>query len=100
MTYLADMELRQIIPNPGEVRPDKPYRTPDQRWEEVTKEIYGSSAEPENIRHDYDPDWNHRFWSVQGARGHYELKEIGLWSLVGVLFVAADLGWVFMRIIH
>src|SRR5882757_1351524 len=54
----AMRELQQIIPRPGEDRPDKPYRTPDRRWEEVTEEIYGSAEEPTNIEFVHNPYWD------------------------------------------
>lgn len=93
-------ELQQIIPRPGEIRPDKPYRTPDQRWEEVVDEIYGDHAEPQNLTFEHDARWDHRLWSVQNAHDQSRLKRLGFWSVVGVMFLLADLGWVFVRMIY
>lgn len=108
-------ELQQIIPRPGEIRPDKPYRTPDQRWEEVSDEIYGSHELPENILFDHNPVWNRRFWSIQNIRdqtlffaiptldlsgGPPRPRRFGFWSVVGFLMLAGDLGWLFFRIRH
>jgi hypothetical protein len=92
---LTDLEI--IIPRPGEVRPDKPYRTPDQRWEEVTKNMYGSAELPTNIWFDHDPNWDGRFWSIQNAHDQFDLKVFGFWTIVGLLMVTADLAWYFVR---
>jgi hypothetical protein len=90
-------DLETILPRPGEVRPDKPYRTPDRRWEEVTEEIYGSTELPRNIDHEYDLYWNTRFWSVQNAHDQYQLSSFGFWTVIGLLMLSADLGWLFWR---
>lgn len=98
--YVAAMsELQQIIPRPGEIRPDKPYRTPDQRWEEVVDEIYGDAALPRNVAFEHDVLWDGRLLSVQNAHNQSRLKSFGFWSVIGVLFVIADLGWIFVRMI-
>lgn len=100
-------ELQQIIPRPGEIRPDKPYRTPDQRWEEVCDEIYGSHAIPENLQFDHDPYWDRQFWSIQNARDQASLfmgptagrpHRFGFWTFIGLLMVAGDLGWSWFRV--
>lgn len=94
-------ELQQIIPRPGEIRPDKPYRTPDQRWEEVVEEIYGDSTEPpRNLTFDHDAGWDQRLWSIQNAHEQSRLRRFGFWTFIGVLFLIADLGWIFVRMIY
>lgn len=86
-------ELQQIIPRPGEVRPDKPYRTPDRRWEEVCELVYGSSAMPENIRFDPDPFYHSRIWTMQAAHDHKDW----FWGSIYALMIFADLCWYFLR---
>lgn len=93
-------ELETIIPRPGEVRPDRPYRTPDQRWEEVTEEMYGSSELPQTIHFAHDVLWDHRFMSIQNARNQSRLKSFGVWTCVGALMIVADLSWFFVRMIR
>lgn len=81
-----------VIPRPGEVRS---YRTPDKRWEEVTKEIYGSADLPRTIRFAHDPYWDERFWSIQNVhdQGAWVVKKdftgerkIGFWTFIGLSF--------------
>jgi hypothetical protein len=87
-------ELPQIvIPRPGgEARP---YKTPDKRWEEVTREMYGSSELPDSIHHRHDPVWNERFWSIQNAHDQSEGKKFGFWAIIGIIFVLMDMTWYF-----
>ena len=92
--YISSMnEIPQIvIPRPGEV---KPYKIPDKRWEEITKEIYGSAELPQTIRHEHDAQWDHRFWSIQNAHDQSEGKKFGFWTLIGAIFLLMDLTWYF-----
>jgi hypothetical protein len=82
-----------IIPRPA--GPDKPYRSPDEHWEEVTRDIYGSAELPRTIRFEHDPKWERRFWSIQNARNQYELTSFGFWSFIGALMILANLSWYF-----
>lgn len=107
-------ELQQIIPRPGQIRPEKPYRTPDRRWEEVCDEIYGSHALPENLQFESDPQWDQRFWSIQNAHdqagfatammpgvpfdGKRRRYRFGFWSVIGLLMASGDLGWLWFRV--
>lgn len=107
-------ELQQIIPRPGEIRPEKPYRTPDRRWEEVTEEIYGSAEEPRNIELEHNPNWDREFWSIQNAHdqvgfialglptvpydGKPRRRTFGFWTVIGLLMVFGDLGWLWFRV--
>lgn len=81
-----------IIPRPGEQWAVAPYRIPEQRWEEVTEEMYGSAELPTTISFDHDPDWRYRFWSAQNARDQADGKRLGFWTFIGLLFVVADVG--------
>lgn len=105
-------ELEQIIPRPGEVRPDKPYRTPDRRWEEVTEDMYGSTDLPTNIYIEHDPFWDQRLFSVQNAGDQAKSMMVwlpktetsrpnvfGFWTIICLLFIAADLGWIVVRML-
>jgi hypothetical protein len=89
-------ELQQIIPRPGEIRPDKPYRTPDRRWEEVTKQIYGIAELPANIEFEHDQDWRQRVFSTQRAHDH----EHWLWATAFYMLMFSDLAWFFMRMVR
>ena len=111
-------ELQHIIPRPGEIRPDAPYRTPDRCWEEVTKEIYGSAELPQNIAFASDPDWRQRVWSIQRINDSAPRFIIGmmrpdgvpdvtmvknrswLWAGVFYLFFLADIVWIFLRMVR
>lgn len=86
------VEARQIVPvrQVGEL---KPYKTPDEHWQEVTEEMYGSSELPQTIHHEHDPEWGHRLWSVQSARNQYEMKAFGFWSFIYVLFFISQFSW-------
>jgi hypothetical protein len=75
----------------------KPYKTPDERWEEVTKEIYGSADLPEIIHFDHDPYWDGRFWSIQNANNQSQLKTFGFWTIIGALYAFADMWWFVYR---
>lgn len=100
-------ELQHIIPRPGG-RVVRTYQTPNERWEEVTKEIYGSAAEPKNIVVEHDPLWDRRLFSLQNAHDQVQFlrprtetsrrPSFGFWSVVAALMVLADLGWVWFRI--
>jgi hypothetical protein len=81
-----------IIPRPDERRATAPYKTPEQRWEEVTKQMYGSAELPETIRFDHDAEWKDRFWSIQNAYDQRMGNKIGFWSFIGMLFLLADVG--------
>lgn len=80
-----------VVPRPSEV---KPYKTPDVRVHEVVKEIYGPTVELEPPRK-HDPWWRERLWSVQNARDQAEMKKFGFWSVIGVLYLIAQFGWLF-----
>jgi hypothetical protein len=88
-------ELQQIIPRPGIIRPERPYQTPDRRWEEVCDQIYGSSALPENIRFERDPLYRTRIFTMQAAHDHTNW----FWSSIYALMIFADLCWYFLRMV-
>jgi hypothetical protein len=71
----------------------KPYRTPDQRWEEVTTEIYGSAELPATTHYDHDPLWDKRFWAIQNIRDQSDGKRFGFWTIVWGLMISANLLW-------
>ena len=77
-------DLQTIIPRPGEIRPDKPYRTPDRRWEEVTQEMYGSAEAVQNVRFEHDEYWNKRFFSIQNVNDQTQGKRTGVWTMIWV----------------
>jgi len=92
-------ELQQIIPRlprPGEIRPDSPYKTPEERWQKVTEEIYGSSGLPGNIRFEHNPYWRKGIFSIQRAhdQSHW------LWLAAFYLLMFSDLAWFFTRIVR
>jgi len=84
-----------LIPRPA--APDKPYRSPDEHWERVTKAMYGSADLPETIRFQHDPKWERRFWSIQNAHNQSQLSSLGFWSLIGALMLFSDATWYFFR---
>jgi hypothetical protein len=101
-------ELQQIIPRPGEI---KPYKIPDEVWEELTERLYGTTEEPHNITFDHVQDWDTKFWSIQNIHNQAaclpigvvmtsapELKptqksSFGFWTFIGILFMLAAVSW-------
>jgi|SRR5882762_4435486 len=79
-----------LIPRPA--APDKPYRSPDEHWERVTKAMYGSIEEVQNIRHVRDVHWRERLVSVQSAHDQYTFKAFGFWTFVSAFFFFAGAG--------
>ena len=111
IAYLPAMsELQQIIPQPA-ASVVRPYQTPDERWQEVCEEIYGSSEFPQTIHHQHDEHWDDRFWSIQNANDQAvslmawlpgldakpHRRRFGFWSLIGLLMVVGDIGWIWVR---
>lgn len=105
-------EIQHVIPRPGHNVPDRPYKTPDERWAEVVEEIYGSAELPQTIRHEHDADWDRRFLSIQSAHDQFATiaeflpmavtptkrrSTFGFWSVVGLLMIGGDLLWVWIR---
>jgi hypothetical protein len=86
-------ELQQIIPKPA--LPDKPYRSPEQHWEEVVRDIYQDTNVPENITFKHDEKWSRRFWSVQNALDQYNGHRFGFWTIIGLIFFSTPFlgGW-------
>jgi hypothetical protein len=84
--------IEQIIPRPA--LPEKPYRSPEQHWEEVVRDIYQDISPPENIQFDHDVKWDRRFWSIQNAYDQNDGKRFGFWTIIGVLFFLVQfVGW-------
>ena len=72
---------------------NKPYKTPDERWQEVTQEIYGSIELPQVIHFDHDPMWDHRFWAIQNIRDQSDGKRFGFWTIMYLLTIVVGLFW-------
>ena len=84
--------VEQIIPRPD--LPTKPYRSPEQHWEEVVRDIYQDASAPSNAELKHDEKWDRRFWSLQNAYDQNNGKRFGFWTIIGFLFFLAQLvGW-------
>ncbi len=93
-------ELQHIIPRPGEIRPVKPYKIPDERWREFLEKHYGSGELPGTIKFSHDVDWDRRFWSIQNVANQKDGHHLGFWSFIGLLLFLSDIGWYFVRLHH
>jgi hypothetical protein len=90
------VDLQIIIPRPGDTRPDAPYRTPEQRWEEVVEAVYGTAALPTNVMFEHDPHYRDRVFTMQRAHD----KSHWLWPGAWGLLIFSDLAWYFFRTIR